>query len=637
MTEGPRDRVRDVLVIGWYPGADDPIAGRFIADQAAALAASGRVRPLVVSWEPFVLHGHRFMRADTARTWTAAVAAAARDGLIPTPSGAAAPAGIPVARLGTPEGRTPTVGRDSKAAHREQTLRAALLGMARPVDLIHAHVGYPDGAAAARVADSLGVPLVLTEHASFLAGILADPVLRERYREAGMAARRIIAVGKGLADQIRAELPELADRLIVIPNLVDMDVFPLVGPDDRRGDELLWVGYRNEHKGMDLLLRAFARVRAARPATTLRLVGRSATAEKEREWQALAAELGVASAVSFDPPTDRAGVAAAVSRAGVFVHPSTRETFGVVAVEALASGLPVVATDSGGVTDVLGDDPDNVGALVPVGDPEALASALVRVLDRRTTFDPRVLRAHVERRYGATVVATRIADLYDEVIGEAGAKQPGAAPDPVRRARSRAAVKDHGAGPGRPPDPSRPVLVAFDRKALDRVLARSPAWLFDGLVVVTRGGVVPGVAATISLDPALEAKLDAILSSVGLGNPFRSPARWIRRLALRTVVTGQVMRALAAAVASGIDLATSGGPPGRGSARQAGGPDAAPPLLVCLGGIDVYAVRRAVGAGRARLAPGGLRWLGDVRWSSAASGEAAAREWPGYAEAASSA
>jgi hypothetical protein len=138
----------DVLVVGWYPGADDPIAGRFIADQAAALAATGRVRPLVASFEPFLLNGDRALPARTAGARPGAVEAAAHAGLVPAPAGAFGHTGIPVARLGTPAGTTPQAGRNNEAVHRERTLLASLKGISRPVELVHGNVGYPEGAAA---------------------------------------------------------------------------------------------------------------------------------------------------------------------------------------------------------------------------------------------------------------------------------------------------------------------------------------------------------------------------------------------------------------------------------------------------------------------------------------------------------
>jgi len=616
----------DVLVVGWYPSADDPIAGRFVADQAAALAATGRVRPWAASFEPFWLHGDLSLRTRAADAWPAAVRMAAAEGRAIFPEGAFGPSGVPVVHLGAAAGRSAGAGRDNEAIHRERALQALVDGAGRHVDLIHAHVGYPEGAAAARVAARIGVPLVLTEHATFLARIFANPAHRARYAEAVRSAARVVAVGSALAAQIRAEMPHAAPKLVVIPNTVDVAAFPLQGPDDRDPDELLWVGYRREVKGTGTLLRAFARVRAARPGTVLRLVGRSTTGEEEAGWHQLAAELGIADAVRFDPPADRAGVAAAMARAGLFVHPGTRETFGIVAVEALASGMPVVATDSGGVTEVLGPDPGALGALVPHSDPAALADAILATLARRQSFDPARLRAHAESRYGAPAVAGRIADLYDEVLHEAAAAgsrgravAPGTA-DAVASPLVRA-----------PRVPSPAVLVAFDRPALDRVLPACPAWLLRDLVVITRGGEVAGVRETVALDPRLEPEVAALLAWSGRGGGglrslVRSPLAWLRRRRGRRRLELAVRPALESAVAAGIARVNAAG----------GRPDE-PALLACLGGIDIVASLPAVGAGRAMLAPGALRWLGDARWPLADASTVATGDTDGTSEPAAGA
>lgn len=599
------DPVR-ALVVGWYPGADQPFGGRFIADQAAALLATGRVQPLVASFEPIVLDGTLPLRSLAARRWPDAVGRAVGDGLVPLPSGAFGPDGIPVARLGTLEGVTRTAGSDHQAVHRERVLRAMADGLAATTDLVHAHVGYPNGAAAAPIAAALGVPLVITEHASFLDAVLDDPCVRERYRAAGLAARRLVAVSRMLAGEISSALPELASRVVVIPNTVDVAAFPLVPTGARRVDELLWVGVRSEAKGIETLLRAFALVRAQRPATTLRLIGGARTGDDERRWTALAAELGITDAVSFEPAVERAAVAAAMSRAAVFVHPSRRETFGVVAVEALATGLPVVATDSGGVTEVLGDDPDAVGALVPRDDPAALADGVLRTLDRRASFDADALRAHVAGRYAADAVGRRIADLYAEVLAEAGGQSrvhvagPPAAPT---RGRTR---------PTRPADLGPVVLVAFNRRNLDAALGRSPGWLVEGLTVVTSGDALPRAARTVRLDPGLATTLArAALWKRPTGEHAVSGLRWAWRLAIRTWWGLRAQRRFRKAVDEAVLAASRDA----GAGGFAGGPTPRAPLVVCQSGFDLLAVAPAVESGRARLAPGGLRWLGDARWA----------------------
>jgi len=578
----------DVLVVGWYPGEDDPAAGRFVADQAAALLATGRVRPSVVSFEPFALHGDLALREEAASAWVEVVRAAAGDDLAFAARGATGPADVPVARLGTPTGGTRGAGRTNAAIHRASTLRAFLDGLPdrRPA-LIHAHVGYPEGAAAAAVAAERGIPLVLTEHATYLDRLFADPAIRAAYHAGARTAARIVAVGTDLARRIAREFPDLEDRLVVIPNTVDIGAFRAVAPAERDPDELLWVGYRREVKGMAALLRAFRIVRDARPATRLRLIGRSTTDEEESGWHRLADELGLADSVAFEPPADRSGVARAMERAALFVHPSRAETMGVVAVEALAAGLPVVAVDSGGVTEVLGPRPEAVGALVADQAPEPLAAAILATLARRDGFDPARLREQVVGRYGAAAVAGRIADLYEEVLG--------ATPRPAGAAWA----------PAPSPETDRPiVLVGFDRVTLDEKLAAFPARSLGDIVIVTAGEPVRGHPDAARLDPVPTADLAAFLALQGRARGrgpvglLRAPARWLARRLRRRALAGRVLPALAAAVASAVARAGAGAPV---------------PIAVCLGGIDLVALEPLRADGRIVVAPGGLRWLADRR------------------------
>ena len=102
--------------------------------------------------------------------------------------------------------------------------------------------------------------------------------------------------------------------------------------------------------------------------------------------------------------------------AAVFVHPSPRETFGMVAAESLASGLPVAATPSGGVEEIVGSD-GRFGAIAAAHDPESLAAAIEEVLGRRDSLDPVAMRTHIVETYGAPVIASRTLMLYGRLLG----------------------------------------------------------------------------------------------------------------------------------------------------------------------------------------------------------------------------
>lgn len=593
-----------VLVVGWFPAVDDPIAGRFVADQAAALLATGRVHPSVVSFEPFPLQGDLALREAAAGIWRVAVGRAVRDGRAFSARGAAGPAGVPLLRLGSPLGGLRGIRRTHQAIHRGTSLSAVLDASPGRWALVHAHVGYPDGAGAALAAGRAGIPFVLTEHATYLDRLFADPEVRASYLETARAAARIVVVSDVLAARLEREFPELASKLVVIPNAVDVDAFTPVGPGDRDPDELLWVGYRQEAKGTGILLRAFAIVHRARPATRLRMVGSSAADTDDDTWRSLADELGVAASVTFEPPADRAAVAAAMERAALFVHPSLRETFGIVAVEALAAGLPVVAADSGGVTEVLGPDPRRYGAIVPGSDAEALAAAILETLERRVALDPRALRAHVVERFGAAGVARRLADLYATVLSErwAGATAAAGSAGPVDRRPT-----------GRPPRPV--VVIAVDRAALDAHVAAFPGWVLAASVLVTTGPPVTGFPDAVVVPERVASDVAALLALQG--RAFRrgpvglvvAPVRWLRRALQRRRLLARTLPALTGAVAAAIDRA--GKAHGDGSVT-----------LVCLGGIDLVAAAPLVSAS-VDIAPGGLRWLGDLR---AAEGEREGRQ-----------
>lgn len=604
MTSDPIDAL---VISSWYPSIADPVAGRFVADQVEALAASGSVRPAVVSIDPSELLGSAPLRARLADRITADARAAitTRGDLFAQVPGSPAP-GVPTARLPMPRGRNPVRGSLGPVGDRESVLAALAArwvggpgpGVPYP-DVVHAHTVIPDGAAAAALAASLGRPLVITEHASFLKRLFADPVVRARYALAVRSAARLLVVGRMLATEIEAEFPELADLITIVPNAVDVSAFSVVGPGDRRADELVFVGYRRPSKGIATLLEATAIVRQHRPEVTLRLIGGS-TPEDEATWVRRLSALGIRDAVSLEPAVDRAGVATALGRAALFVHPSPRETFGVVAVEALASGLPVVAVDSGGVTEILGERAGDFGAVVPPGDARRLAAAIEATLERRGTIDPADLRRWAVTRYGAATVAERILDIYREVIRVGGTRAP------VGQAAGEIAGHRPPRGPDLRPAHRRTVVVAFnpERAAL---LGRLPVADRAGLIVVTsrRAGRSPvdGTHATQLVE--LGGRVRALVEAAAVAPRGPGVGRWLR--AIRHPVAFARRRGWLPGLERAI--LREGGLAVRAALAEyvpEGQAD-----LVPIDGLDHLAVAPFVGIGGLELAPGGLAWLAD--------------------------
>jgi glycosyltransferase involved in cell wall biosynthesis len=104
-----------------------------------------------------------------------------------------------------------------------------------------------------------------------------------------------------------------------------------------------------------------------------------------------------------------------MQESAVLVLPSRAESLGLVLVESLACGTPVVATRCGGPEDIVDDQ---VGVLVAPEDPEALARGIEQVIDQRDRYDPALLRRRALERFGIEVVGRRLRDVYENVIGQ---------------------------------------------------------------------------------------------------------------------------------------------------------------------------------------------------------------------------
>ena len=200
-------------------------------------------------------------------------------------------------------------------------------------------------------------------------------------RAAYRYAHRVIAVSHGVAADLHESLRLPVGRIKVLPNpVVTPDISEKAGldPGHRFFDDatpvVLAVGRLHPDKGFDLLIRAFATVRARRAA---RLIVLGEGAERAA-LESLVERLGLKADV--DLPGFVANPFAYMARSDAFVLSSWREGLPGVLIQAMATGCPVLATDCrSGPTEIL--DGGRYGPLVPVGDVEALASAIAKVLD----------------------------------------------------------------------------------------------------------------------------------------------------------------------------------------------------------------------------------------------------------------
>lgn len=285
-------------------------------------------------------------------------------------------------------------------------------------DIIHCHGVFPPDIAYWALVGTR-VPAVVTFHT--LGSLPSEPLLRVfRALSAGLNRRISARIG-----ETRAGV-EFARRLFpggyhIIPAGVDLDRFrqdapvPTLMRDGR--PTVLYVGRFDKRKGLPVLLQAMPQVIAAVPSVRLIAVG---SGSLEAECRRLAHDLRISAHVSFPGRVAADELPGYYAGCAVYCSPTTGgETLGIVLIEAMAAGRPIVASNIAGYNEVITAELD--GLLVPPGNPAALSAALTRVLLSAE------LRAALSSRAGARArefawpsITKRIERVYQEAIWRKG-------------------------------------------------------------------------------------------------------------------------------------------------------------------------------------------------------------------------
>jgi N-acetyl-alpha-D-glucosaminyl L-malate synthase BshA len=285
------------------------------------------------------------------------------------------------------------------------------------LDVVHAHYALPHAVSAQLARRVLAAqpgaraPLVVTTlHGTDTTLVGIDPGFLPLTRFSVLDSDAVTVPSAWLAEATRRNLDLPAAAIDVIPNFVDTTRFAPAPPTPGGVPVLVHVSNFRALKRTDDVVRIFARVRAGR-AARLRLVG---DGPEHARALTLARELGVAADV--DAVGERDDLPALLADAAAFLLPSENESFGLAALEALACGVPVVASRVGGVPEVVRDG--EVGFLHDVGDVAAMAASTARLLD-----DPalrarlgRAARAHAEAHFRVEPAVDRYEAVYARVL-----------------------------------------------------------------------------------------------------------------------------------------------------------------------------------------------------------------------------
>ena len=297
-----------------------------------------------------------------------------------------------------------------------------------PFDLIHSH-HWMSGVAALPVAREMGIPHVMTFHS-----VAAHPNSPLRDGEPPESPARlagevicatqsdlVIAVSHHEAAVVIGRCGAEPEQVAIVRPGVDVELFhpsddPRVPVPDVRPGYLLFAARLQPLKGPDIAIRALAEVPAPERPDLVVVGQTSADFEGyEAELHRLVDDLGLSEHVTFLPGQGRACLAELMRHASLVLVPSHSETFGLVALEASASGTPVLASATGGLTEAICNT--HTGLLVPEDAPEMWGSALTALLrdpGRRRTMG----RLGRERALAMTwpKVAARTLGLYHRLL-----------------------------------------------------------------------------------------------------------------------------------------------------------------------------------------------------------------------------
>ena len=310
-------------------------------------------------------------------------------------------------------------------------------------DLIHSHY-WMSGIAALALKKRWDVPVINMFHTL---GLMKQRVARSTEEAEGAyrvnGERKVLAESDRIVAATLAELAQLlwlyqsdASKVVIIPPGVDTSHFYPIPPDEAKAfigippehRMMLYVGRIEPLKGIDTLIKSIAYIRKKgildrHCCLCVSIIGGDPNAEEGNltdemtRLQALSEEHGLVDLVTFLGRRDQDALPYYYSAAEAVIMPSHYESFGMVALEAMACGTPVVASEVGGLAFLIQDG--ITGYHFPAEDPEALSEKLISLIendDLRKSMSKNAVE--VAKDYGWEKIARRIITLYEEVIGE---------------------------------------------------------------------------------------------------------------------------------------------------------------------------------------------------------------------------
>ena len=274
-------------------------------------------------------------------------------------------------------------------------------------DVIHAHF-HRQGYMAAELSCATRIPLVITEHSSDMEKEVIDQNLLKYASNGYRRAKKVIAVSKSLEKRI---YDNTGVKCTVINNIVDTDLF-LAQQAKKKSEnfQFISVGRLEEPKKVEDLIAAFVNVCKKNKNVQLDIYGTGAKMTLAKE---LINKNELQNKIHLMGAVDRKKVALALRKADCFILLSNSETFGVAYIEALASGIPVIATRCGGPEEFM---EEQYGILIDKGNIEQAENAMLYMYENIQTYNGIAISEQIRKRFSPETIAKQLITVYEEIV-----------------------------------------------------------------------------------------------------------------------------------------------------------------------------------------------------------------------------
>lgn len=277
-------------------------------------------------------------------------------------------------------------------------------------DIIHAHSILNAGILAWEIYQKHKIPYVITEHSTlFTRETIPLNILRISKNPCNHSSENI-AVSQIFAEKLNTKL-DLSRKWITIPNIVNQAFYKHTKENRKKQFfSFINVALMNNKKGQENILLALKKIEKTEPNISLILVG---DGENYNDLFNLSKKLEIDQKVRFTGLLPRENVLKEMAEADAFILASRHETFGVVVIEALALGKPVIVTKCGGPESIVTEQD---GIIVPVDNIDELASAMLYMIHNYKSFDSEKIRNSCIAHYSEEAVTNKLKKVYSKIL-----------------------------------------------------------------------------------------------------------------------------------------------------------------------------------------------------------------------------